>query len=189
MSCSAPGTNRPPEMKTVRNRVLLRLSLALFFRLPQGDHRTFVALPQQTHARSPRDHHLASTPPARAAQERWTRNPESCPHGLSGEEMSRRKPAARGPVVPPRPPQRARPLPMWPKPPTPSSCPPSILCTHRRVGCPCLLFSCYPAHLRPVVYKSFCRKNHHIYGTPEGVGIHKKAVSLCGWQRAGKALN
>lgn len=28
MSCSAPGTNGPPEMKTVRNSVLLRLSLA-----------------------------------------------------------------------------------------------------------------------------------------------------------------
>lgn len=120
MSCSAPGTHGPPEMKTVRNSVLLRLSLALFFRLPQGDLRTFAALPQQTHARSPRDHQLASTPPARAAQEPWTRNPESCPHGLSGEGASGRKAAARGPVLPPRPPQSARPLPTWPKPPPPA---------------------------------------------------------------------
>lgn len=188
MSCSAPGTHGLPEMKTVRNSVLLRLSVALVFRrlkVISGHSRFCLSKPTPQPQGPPARFHPSSEGCTGALDQ----EPRELPPRLVRGGRVWEKGCSKRACPPSQTPPEGQAASHVAQAPTPGSCPPSVLCTHRRVGCHCLLFSCYPAHLRPGVYKSLCRKNRHVYGTPEGVGIHKKAVSLCGWQRAGKALN
>ena len=74
MSCSAPGTEWPPEMKKAWNSMCRR---------PGGEHKASTALPAGALG-------VASPPPPRCCCRQQTRGPKSFPSSCRGEASPRR---------------------------------------------------------------------------------------------------